>query len=130
MKTKVIIEKAADGSYSLYMDRDDLGFGLTMSGHTVAEAMEGFMEAYEDALELYPEKAKGLEFEFIYDVPSFLQSMVSKMSLAGIQTITGVNQKQLGHYMSGHRNPSPATIAKIERGIKQFAEELSQINFA
>lgn len=130
MKTKVIIERTTDGAYSLYMDRDDLKVGLYGYGSTVAEAKADFMEAYSEAQELYPDKMKDLDFEFIYDIASFLQTMVSKISLAGLQTITGVNQKQLGHYMSGHRKPSATTVAKIENGVKRFAEELSQIHFA
>lgn len=130
MKAKVIIEKGKDNFYSCYMEMDDLGFGLNGSGYSVAEAKDDFMYAYDDALEMFPEKAKALEFEFVYDVPSFLQSMVSKISLAGLQTITGVNQKQLGHYMSGYCTPSTTTIAKIEKGVKKFAEELSHINFS
>ncbi len=130
MKVKVIIEKGKDNFYSCYMDKQGLGFGLNGGGYSVEEAKEEFMQAYEDALEMFPDKAKGLVFEFVYDVPSFLQSMVTKISLAGLQTITGVNQKQLGHYMSGYRNPSPSTVSKIEKGIKQFAQELSVINLS
>jgi predicted transcriptional regulator len=51
------------------------------------------------------------------------------MSLAGLQTITGINRKQLSHYVTGHSKPSPATVRKIEQGIKAFAEELSRVAF-
>ena len=86
------------------------------------------MEVYQESLELFPDKAKELEFEFKYDVASFLQSIASRISLAGLQKITGVNQKQLGHYLNGHRKPSHTTVVKIEKGIKEFQEELSRIS--
>lgn len=47
-----------------------------------------------------------LEFVFKYDVPSFLQYYAYAFTLAGLERITGVNQKQLGHYIAGVGNPA------------------------
>ncbi|MBP3795403.1 MAG: helix-turn-helix transcriptional regulator [Bacteroidales bacterium] len=50
-------------------------------------------------------------------------------TLAGLQRITGVNQKQLGHYISGYRKPSNKTVRKIEDGIHRFSQQLSAVRF-
>ena len=70
-----------------------------------------------------------LEFEFKYDVPSFLQYYAYAFTLAGLERITGVNQKQLGHYISGFRKPSEKTARKIEEKIKEFAKEIESVRF-
>jgi hypothetical protein len=82
-------------------------------------------KAYQENGEPFPEAS----FVFHYDVPSFLQYFSSAFSLAGLERITGINQKQLGHYLSGYRKPSSRTIRKLEKGIRSFCDELSAIRF-
>lgn len=74
-------------------------------------------------------KCPDLEFIFKYDIPSFLQYFAYAFTLAGLERITGVNQKQLGHYISGIRNPSEKTARKIESGIRHFAKDLESVSF-
>jgi len=69
------------------------------------------------------------EITFKYDVPSFLQDYAYAFSLAGLERITGVNQKQLGHYISGFRKPSEKTIRKIEAGLHDFSRQLASVQF-
>ena len=54
---------------------------------------------------------EGAEFEFNYDVASFL-SITHRLTLAGLSRITGVSQGQLSHYVTGHRKPSARTVEK------------------
>ena len=80
----------------------------------------------------YKENDKSFEevnLEFYYDIPSFLQDYAYAFTLAGLQRITGVNQKQLGHYISGYRKPSNKTVRKIEDGIHRFSQQLSAVRF-
>jgi transcriptional regulator with XRE-family HTH domain len=51
------------------------------------------------------------------------------LSKSGLEKITGINQKQLWHYASGLRKPSPATIHKIETGLHNFADAIKQVRF-
>lgn len=85
------------------------------------------MEAYYS--EINKSFPQDLEFEFKYDVPSFLEYYSSILSFAGLERLTGVNQGQLSHYVTGHRKPSPKTVEKIERSLHQFANEISQVHF-
>ena len=132
-KVKAIIERSADGEFSSYMDADNLPYLVTGTGATVAEARKIFEGGYSDTREMFVEDGipfEEVEFEFVYDMASFLQYYAYAFSLAGLERITGVNQKQLGHYISGHRKPSRKTIDKIELRIKEFSKELSTVQFA
>lgn len=82
-------------------------------------------EYYQDINKTFP----NVEYEFKYDTPSFLQYYAYAFTLAGLERITGVNQKQLGHYISGVRKPSERTIRKIEERIHAFGEEISSVSF-
>lgn len=133
MKAQVIIERGADGSFDANMEFiKSIPFGLLGQGKTVAETIADFYNSYGEIQAMYKEEGKecpALEFEFKYDVPSFLQYYAYAFTLAGLERITGVNQKQLGHYISGFRTPSQKTAQKIEEKIKGFAKEIESVRF-
>lgn len=132
-KVNAVIERASDGSYSVYMDAPDMDYLTTGTGMTVAEAKEDFETAYEEIRKAYEAEGKHfeeVEFNYIYDIPSFLQEYAYAFTLAGLERITGVNQRQLGHYISGYRKPSPRTAKKIQDGVRAFCSQLSSIHFA
>lgn len=126
-KINVIIERGTDGIYTA-VPQHEYGVGFFGSGKTVEEAIQDLQNSHAEAKEILPE-LPDFEYEVKYDVASFLQLFGKKMSLTGLQTITGINRKQLSHYVTGHSKPSAATIKKIESGINQFREELSRVTF-
>lgn len=131
-KVNAIIERAGDGTYSVYTKSDDLEYLLNGAGGTVAEAKQEFMEEYEEMRAYYAEEGKPfteVEMVYKYDVPSFLSYYSKTMSMAGLSRITGINQKQLAHYVSGYRHPSAATKEKISKAIHAFAEDLGSVSF-
>lgn len=132
MKANVIIEQNTDGKYFAYLDDDSIEFGINGYGETVNEAKEDILLAYAEMKELYAEENKSipeLEFEYKFDVASFLVHYSKVMSLAGLERLTGVAQRQLSHYVTGRRKPSPKTVKKIEKSLHDFADEISQIQF-
>lgn len=134
MKTVIaIIETGSDHRFSIYSNDDTLPYGVLGTGETIAEAKEDFLLAYQEIKEVFKDTGKAFveaEFIFRYDIPSFLQEFAFAFTLAGLERITGIHQKQLGHYMSGYRKPSSKTIRKMENGIHRFCEQLSAIHFA
>lgn len=119
--------------YSAYMDDTPLDYGCIGEGKTVEETIADFQSAYDEMREHYKEKGKKfeeVELEFFYDTASFLQAFVKAFSLAGLERITGVNQTQLGHYLHGRSKPSRKTIQRIEKGVHNFAKDLSAIRFS
>ena len=131
-KVKAIIERANDGTYSVYMDADDMDYMVTGTGQTAEEAIKVFRGEYEDTKKYYEKEGKAFEevdFDFVYDMASFLSYFSKAFSLAGLSRITGINKGQLSHYMTGHRTPSHNTVEKIQRSVQAFAKDLSQVNF-
>ena len=107
IRLKAIIERAGDGNYSVYMDDDDMSYLVTGTGKTAEEA----------------------EFDYEYDMASFLSYYSKAFSLAGLSRITGINQGQLSHYVTGRRVPSARTKEKMQHSIHKFAEELKEVKF-
>lgn len=132
MKTvKVFIEKS-DYGFSAYMDDTPLDYSCTSEGKTVDETIADFRQAYADMREYYREEGKPfeeIEYEFYYDTASFLDEYCKAFSLAGLERITGVSQAQLGHYLHGRRKPSARTIARIQEGVRRFAQDLTAVRF-
>lgn len=132
MKVIVIIEQNTDGKYFAYMDNDSLEFGINGFGDTVEDAKNDILLAYDEMKELIKAEGKPipeLEFEYKFDVASFLEHYSKVLSLAGLERLTGVAQGQLSHYVTGRRKPSHKTVEKIEKSLHNFAAEISQVQF-
>jgi len=135
IKVKAFIERGNDGTYGVYVDLDEnrLNYGIIGDGSTVNEAIEDFYGCYDDMKKCFEKDNQPFqeaEFEFHYDTASFLNYISKKITLAGLQRITGVNQGQLSNYLNGYRRPSKRTIQKIESSLQSFGREMSQIQFA
>ena len=133
-KVKAIIGRVNKGTfvYSVVMDADEVPFGLNGTGRTVEEAKKDMLEAYAEIKEIMGEKGESFEdlrFEYVYDVPSFLAYYAYVLSLAGLERISGINQRQLSHYINGTSRPRRSTILRFEKSIKAFAEDLSSVTF-
>lgn len=124
-KVTAVIERGNDGLFSVYVD-DEKGYGFHGFGKTAEEAKEDFYDAYHEFKENGWCK-NDLLFDFVYDTASFLQLFKDKVSLTGLQTITGINRKQLNHYVTGVSRPSPKTVQRIRTGLKEFSKELDSI---
>ena len=128
---KAYVEKS-DYGFSVYMEDNDLDYGIIGEGKTATEAINDFRQAYEEMREYYKDEGKDFEevnFEFVYDIASFLQYYAFAFTLAGLERITGVNQRQLSHYINGVSKPTRRTIEKIEDGIHNFSRDLSMVKF-
>lgn len=132
-KVNAVIGRVREGEYvySAVMEADDVPFGLNGTGRTIEEAKEDFLEAYKDIKDLMAEEGKHyeeLDFCYSYDIPSFLDYYAYALSLAGLERITGINQRQLSHYINGTSKPRKATVERFRTRIKSFAEELYSID--
>ena len=88
--------------------------------------------SYEEIKEYYHEHGlpfEEMEWDYYYDLASFLDDYCKAFSLAGLERITGVSQTQLGHYLHGRRRPSARTVERIQRGVQDFASSLAAIHF-
>jgi predicted RNase H-like HicB family nuclease len=129
-KLIVTIAKGQE-SYGAWIENLPGAYG---QGDTVEKAKESVLEG----LRLFikhnannlPEIVKGeYGVEYQFDVPSFLEYYSKVFSKTALERLTGINQKQLFHYASGHRKPSEKTIHKLDNAIHRFSDELSQVHF-
>ncbi len=128
-KIVMIIEKSKDyfGAYSENCD------GIYAAGSSIQEVKDDTYEAIrlikEDLPEeRWPVQIKGdFEIEWRIDVPSFLEYYSKYMSLAGMEKMTGINQKQLSNYLNHRAVPRRKQTDRIREGIHRFAEELLSI---
>ncbi|MDR2802309.1 MAG: DNA-binding protein [Prevotellaceae bacterium] len=127
-KVKVIIERGDDGFSAYTIDKFE-DFALFGFGDSVEKTIDDFNIAYGElkaSLDNVPE----LQFDFRYDVASFLDYFSGMLSKSGLQKITGINQKQLWHYAAGRSKPRPETTRQIQTRLHNFADELKRIHFA
>ena len=133
MKTiKVIIERA-EHNYSAYLDGVD---GIVATGSSVEEIKMNMYEAInaliyeckEFGCEVPEELTGDYELVFKMDVKSLLDFYSGIFSKAGLERITGINQKQLWHYASGGRKPRPEQAIKLESALHKLGEELLSIS--
>ncbi|MCR4564822.1 MAG: type II toxin-antitoxin system HicB family antitoxin [Bacteroidales bacterium] len=133
MKTiKAIIERAGDGTYCVYC-KDEIFSGC---GDTVEAAKADMLEQ----MKIYKETAlqEGFKYpafldeeyqvEYDLDTTSLLRYYVEAgfFTLAAMQKLTGINQKQLWAYLNGSK-PRKAQSERIERGFRRIEEDLSSI---
>ena len=127
-----IIVTIAKGSenYGAWIDNIP---GIYGQGDTVEEAKKELNEGLKFFIKYNKEVPAILqgefEYEYQFDVASFLEYYSKIFSKPALEHITGINQKQLFHYASGLRKPSEKTIKKIDTSIRRFAGELSQVRF-
>jgi len=133
MNVNVVIEQNSKGRYSAYIDDDRITFGVLGEGNSVNETIEDFKIGYQEIKETYQSVGKEipeLEFNFKYDIASFLSSYSNIISLAGLSRLTGLNQGLLSHYVTGRKRPRQHTINKIRTSVHTFGRNLCQVEFA
>ena len=126
---KAIIERARDGSFCVYCT-DEIFSG---AGDTLEAAKADLlrqMEFYkETALQegfKYPDFLDGpFTVEYSVDASSLLRYYIDSgiFSLAGLQKVTGINQKQLWSYLNGTK-PRKAQQDRIVSGFHNLSNDL------
>lgn len=131
-KIEAIIERAKDGTYTVYC-KDEIFSG---AGDTLAAAKEDMrrqMDFYKETAVAegfkYPAFLDG-EYEVSYtvDMASLIAYYVGAgiFSLAGLEKMTGINQKQLWAYLNG-TTPRKTQSARIESGLRHLNDDLNSI---
>ena len=129
---EAIIERAKDGTFDIFC-RDQIFSG---AGKSIEEAKKDLTRQ----MEFYKETAvkEGFkyptfldeEFEIVYriDAPSLMKYYVGAgvFSLAGLEKVTGINQKQLWSYLNGTR-PRRRQSERIEAGFRALSRDLGAL---
>lgn len=101
------------------------------------KTLDGVKEAYASALKFHiegsetdelPECVRGeYELEFSLEVSALLHYYDGILTRAALSRVTGINQRQLGHYLSGYRNPRADKRDMIVAGFHKIGQEFMQI---
>ena len=122
-----------ENNYCAYVQEVD---GVGATGKTIAEVKESLLDALdflvescEDDGEEIPEVLQAnYVIDFKMDVRSFLSVYSGIFTKAGLERLTGINQKQLWHYANGKVTPRRAQVRKIEDALHQLGNELLSIH--
>lgn len=126
---KIIIEKSKD-HYGAYAEDVE---GVYGGGDTPEEAKQSIVEAI--ALLKKYNKPKHIpailkskyELIFKFDMESLLKYYKGIFTKAGLERITGINQRQIQHYSSGLKKPRLTQAKKIESALHKLGNELLAI---
>ena len=67
------------------------------------------------------------ELEYITEVSALLHSLDGILTRSAIARVSGINERQIGHYASGHRTPRPQQREKIINGIHRISQDLAMV---
>ena len=134
MRTLHVIIETAPHNYAAYIEEVS---GIAVTGATieevkasVQEAISFFLETAEEDGDEIPEVLQGeYELEYHIDVKTFLEVYSGIFTKAGLERLTGVNQKQLWHYANGISTPRKRQRERIESAIHRLGRDLMSFCF-
>ena len=103
------------------------------------KTLEGVKQAYLEALEFHMEglRADGdaipsvlhrkYRLDFVLNVRALLHYFEGVLTRSALSRITGINERQLGHYITGHRKPRPDQRNKIVEGLHRIGKEINSV---
>ena len=129
---EAIIERAVDGTYSIYC-KDEIFSGMGETIEIAKQDMHRQMQVYKQTALAegfkYPEFLNG-DFEVVYtvDALSLMNYYVKAgiFSLATLEKVTGIAQKQLWAYTKGTK-PRKAQADRIRTGFLNLSKDLDSI---
>lgn len=81
----------------------------------------------EDELPLPIDISAGYELVFKMNIRALLQRYSGILTNAGLERLTGINQKQLWSYANGLSKPRKAQVEKIENALHALGKELTSV---
>lgn len=103
------------------------------------ETLDGLKRAFEESFNLHvqsmiedgdelPEVLKGeYRFKFILSTRALLHYYDGILTRAAVSRLTGINEKQLGHYIQGVRTPRKQQRERIINGLHKLGKELDSV---
>ncbi len=103
------------------------------------KTLEGVKKAYFEALRLHLQglRADGNEIpaamqgkyrlDYVLNVRALLHYFEGVLTRSALSRVTGINERQLGHYITGHRKPRPEQRKKIVEGLHRIGKEINSV---
>ncbi len=109
---------------------------VLVTGKTIDAVKKEFEDAFdfhvkssiEDG-DVLPDFIERNEYMFDYDLQmsAVLHKLDGIITRAALSRATGINQRQLGHYIQGRTEPRLKTQRKIKKGIKDIGKLLTTV---
>ncbi len=132
---KIIINISWCENYGASSESNENVLGCAATHQT----LEGVKEAYKSALDFHLESvtntresdkvlsSSDYELVFKMDVHALLHHFDGIITKSALSRITGINEKQLGHYAQGHRKPRQKQREKIINGLRRIGNEFINV---
>ncbi|MDR0794699.1 MAG: CopG family transcriptional regulator [Tannerella sp.] len=104
------------------------------------KTLEGLKKDFDDSLKFHIEGcmqdndvlpewlASGqYEIDYILETSALIHSLDGVLTRSAIARVSGINEKLIGHYASGYRNPRPKQRERIINGIHTISRELASV---
>ena len=93
------------------------------------ESVDVYIEWAKEDGDEYPVVFDGeYEFEYQFDVESLLYCYNGIFTRSAMSRLTGINEKQLGHYARGRSQPRLAQKRKITTALHKLGKELMAVS--
>lgn len=97
----------------------------------VLESIDFYVECCREDNVEYPkvlDLGDDVQLRYKFDVQSLLNHYQNIFSLAALQSITGINQRQLWHYAAGRSKPRPKQAEKLVGALNHLGKELVSLS--
>jgi predicted RNase H-like HicB family nuclease len=117
-------------------DYERLNGIIIATGNSLEELKTKFEDALQvhidvciEAGDTFPEWLLSGNYQLEYEMATsaLLHRLDGILTRSAIARITGINERQLGHYALGIRNPRPEKRKQIINGIHQISRELASV---
>lgn len=108
--------------------------GCVATGKTFEEVKQNYESALEFHIEALDEEDIPKDFtgkyqlEFELTAQALLHRFDKILTRAALSRITGINERQLGHYVSGYRNPKDEQRKKIVKAFHSLGKEFLSVS--
>ena len=62
-----------------------------------------------------------------FSIRALLHYFEGVLTRSAVSRVTGINERQLGHYITGHRKPRPEQRKKIVEGLHRISKEINSV---
>jgi predicted RNase H-like HicB family nuclease len=134
-KIKVLISWSGDNYCADAVSNDINGVVLVTDS-----TLEGVKKNFKSALQFHIKAAVAdgdklpewivsgkYEMDYVLDTSALLHSLDGILTRSAIARVSGINERQIGHYASGYRTPRPQQREKIINGIQTISRELASV---
>jgi predicted RNase H-like HicB family nuclease len=109
--------------------------GCVATNKTLEGVKQDYMEALEfhlqglraDGDEIPPAMKGKYRLDYVLNVRALLHYFEGVLTRSALSRVTGINERQLGHYITGHRKPRPEQRKKIVEGLHRIGKEINSV---